>query len=481
MTAAAPSAVLSPDEAWVWRWGRVALALALAAGVALTLALAAWSPLWALALPAAVAAAGGVWAVGRYPAGHFCGVMALFAASASYEEGVQPAEVAFLLYYVGYLAHWYATRLWIRPERLVVTKTDAAVVFFLCYMTASLGLTLLYGGSLTAARGDWIGFSMLAFYFPVKELCARHASGRRVLAGVLLALGVFVFAQNLLMLKSKLADAEYAWQIARGRIPMNEMVLLVGALLAATLMAQVRGAWRSLGLLTVFAACTVGILLTQWRAYYVDLGLGVGLLLVLFRGARRRRLAGLTAASLLAIVGIGYVALGDMLTLIALGLADRLLSIGTAAQTDISLLNRLFETSAVWDLIRANPVVGYGIGTEFGFFDATRRGTWVKSFVHNGYLMVWFKFGLVGLVPLLFVWLRSIASALGSSRDRRLSGEDRAFALFAAVTLLALLPSHAVSAAFSTPDTVLMFALVLGLASGLAARATALPLSPAPA
>jgi O-antigen ligase len=153
------------------------------------------------------------------------------------------------------------------------------------------------------------------------------------------------------------------------------------------------------------------------------------------------------------------------------GLLDRALSIGTATSGDISLLNRFLETRAAWELIKVNPVVGYGMGTEFGFFDAISGSTWVKSYVHNGFVMLWYKFGIIGLVAVLTVWGASIAAALRAARMVHRDDSLRVLSLVAGVCLIAIIPSHLSAATFTTGDTTMTFALLCGLANGLYARA----------
>jgi O-antigen ligase len=281
---------------------------------------------------------------------------------------------------------------------------------------------------------------------------------------------IYVFVQIVLLLQSAFADAEQAWQIARGRVAMNEMLLLIPALWTAAFAARAERLNHWLLFAAAFAIFAVGVLLTQWRAYYIDLALGLGLLMLALRGRERGRLVGFIALGLLGVALVGVLLFSDLVAPVALGLADRILSIGTATQTDISLLNRLLETAQVWELIKANPIVGYGLGVEFGFYDAISRSTWVKTYVHNGYLMLWYKFGVLGLVAILLVWFRSIGAALRTAREAARPAFERTVALFAGISLISILPSHAVSATFVTGDTVLMFAVLTGLAAGLEAR-----------
>lgn len=453
-------------------FGRFAIGGATLLLLVVAFALAVESPLYGLAVPAAVLAVGAGLALTRVPLGHLCGVILFFGVTARSKAGVQIEEVVFAAYYLGYLATWLGSRLWVYREPIFRSPVDLCVGGFLVYMTGSIGLTVLFGGDLSYARADWINFSMLGFYFPIREVCERYRWGPWLVVGFVLYLGLFSLVRNVAMFSSALSGAEHAWQVARGRVPMNEMLLLVPALGCLGFAAH-EPLGRRWALYTAgFALFTVGVILTQWRAYYVDLAVGAALFFVLLGWRQRGRLTLATALSGAIGLGFGYLVFGDLMTLLVTGILDRILSIGTSTTADISLLNRLLETESVWDRIRQNPIVGYGIGTTFSFFDSIYEATWTKSYAHNGYLTLWFKFGIIGLGLILWTWGASITSSYRTWR-RGATDAERTLGVVLAVVLISLIPSHFVSATFSTSDTVMMFAILTGTTAGLAHRTQA--------
>jgi O-antigen ligase len=471
----APAAPITPTEDAVWRWGRALLALALAFALALALALLGLAPELAPFLPVAILAGVVLWVLSRVPMGQLCGVLAFYAAAASYEEGIQPEEVVFAAYYLGFLAHWFTVRLWVRRERVVRSALDAVFLLLPLYATASITMTALFGGPFGGALSDWINFSMLLFYFPVREACERYPAGPWVVAGLALLLGGVVVVRNALFLQSAFADAEYAWEIARGRATMNEMLMLVPALGCLTFAVRARRLWRQVAFAAGFAFFTVGVILTQWRSAYLDIALGIGLLMLLGSWRERGRLAALLLVGTAVGGFLAYLLFRDLFMLMLLGVVDRILSIGTATEMDISLLNRFIEWEVAWGLIKANPIVGYGIGTEFGFYDAIFSATWVKSFIHNGFLLLWFKLGLVGLVAVLWMWSRGAWIAFRESRSEALPFSERTLALACGVVLVSLIPSTLVSTTFTTSDSQVTFMLLIGVAVGLTGRGRRLP------
>ena len=271
----------------VFRTGQAALGALLLAGLGATLLLATESPALGLIVPGTVAGGVLLALLSRVPLGHLCGVMVFFGITARLKEGIQAEEVVFAAYYLAYLATWFATRLWVYREPVFQSAVDLCVGGFLLYMTGSLGLTVLFGGKLALAQSDWINFSMLAFYFPIKEACVRYRWGPWVIVGIVLYLGLFSFTRNVFLLSSAFGDAEYAWQVARGRVAMNEMLLLVPALGCLAFAIREPKLRHRLLLTAGFALFSLGVILTQWRAYYVDLALGVGLLFLLVNWQQR--------------------------------------------------------------------------------------------------------------------------------------------------------------------------------------------------
>jgi O-antigen ligase len=452
---------------------------ALGVAVGLTLAVIVWTatvaPVLALAIPALAALLAVTWLLRQQPLAPLAVAFLLAGFALTRTAGVQPVQVVFAGYYLVYLGAWYALRVFVYRERLVRHVGEVALVFFLLYATASLGLTVVYGGDLFMGIREWVALSMLAFYFPVREACERYPRGIPLVIGIIVYLGLLTSVRNVLVLQEPFALATYAWEVARARATTNEMMLLTAAVMSLVLGATARRPLYVATALFGFTLFTVGVVLTQWRAYYVSLALGVLVLVTLLRRGERAKVIGIVSASALIGTLAAYLVVGDLLLLLAYGLLDRALSITTAASADISFINRLLESRAVWEHIAANPIAGHGLGTNYGFHDITTGTEWVKSYAHNGYLSFWYKLGIFGLGALLAVWVGGILDGLRALRST--TGARRVAGLFAVALLVSLFPSFGVSAPFTTGDTVICFTLAIGLAGGAAGS---LPFKSAP-
>lgn len=82
-----------------------------------------------------------------------------------------------------------------------------------------------------------------------------------------------------------------------------------------------------------------------------------------------------------------------------------------------SNLTRLWEYATVIGRIKASPWVGHGLGYTLPVKVPFTHKTIDQWYVHQSYLMIWMKQGLVGL--LLFVWTLWSAAAMGAREARR--------------------------------------------------------------
>ena len=100
-----------------------------------------------------------------------------------------------------------------------------------------------------------------------------------------------------------------------------------------------------------------------------------------------------------------------------------------------SNIDRLTEYATVVDLILKSPWVGYGLGYTFLWTEPLTLDTKPQWWVHQNYLLIWLKLGVIGLA--LFIWLFWTATRLGWRESRRRSDpwESAWFATTAGATV----------------------------------------------
>lgn len=464
-----PALPASLPEA-VWRWGQRALGAGLVGGLLLALAVAWHAPETILLVPVAIVGLAAGALLFRYPLVNLGVVCAGFAFAANSTEGLQVSEILYGLYLYAYLFHWYAGRL-LRGEQVIFSATDWAAALFIVGGILLGTLTgLIFGAPLDLMRGDLTAFSVLALYFPVKEACRSARRGPEVVLFSLIGLGVFLGLQNFLHFRSIISSATLAWQVADARFAATEALILVACFgVLFLLLAAER--WRSrVGLLGLLLFMLAALVLTKGRTFWLAFAFGAVLSLLFLGGRQRFRLIFLTTAGSAALIFITVTFFGQIADLIFSGTLNRLATLEDASSQDISLIARFVEWAALWDYLVRNPILGYGFGTTYQFFDVIEHATLVRSFSHNGYIAAWFKLGIFGLLGMLFFWLRALYDAFLVYRDEVFSTRYRTFALISLISLAALALAANASIFFIYMNQLFPFALLTGLASGLRQR-----------
>ncbi len=458
------------------RWGQGTLAFALAGGIGLILVFA-WieMPLLALALPGAVIVGAGTVYLFRRPALNLYVVLVGFVVIADNQAGFQFREIVYALYLYTVLFHWYAQHVLVGQRRLLRTPEDCVLLLFLLLLPFTGILTVVFGGSLKGAASELFSLSLLALYFPLKETIRAQRRGARDLMLIVLCVAVMVAARNMLVFRSDLSAATQAWQIATGRIVTNDNLLMVGSAFGLTLVLFARR-WWSLGLsLGGFVVAFAGLALTQSRGYWMAFVLAVGVVFLLVDQRIKKRLFLFAVLGIGALICTGFLLYGAYMELLLEGFVLRLTSIGSAITTDISLVNRFREAVTVMDHVLRNPVLGYGMGVSYLFYDLAHQSTDFDALVHNGYVGLWYKFGLWGLGLIMFFWTRVILRGLSAYKAKATDPWIGICGLAAAASLVAFMLSTITSNPFFLKDSLFIFSVAAGLSAGAWQRTLADP------
>ena len=449
-------------------------AAAVVAGGAVVLAVTVWlvaeGSLLVWAVPAAVAVGLGLAIARPSPFAQAALVLTLLTLQFRGEQGTTPLEVASGLALVAYIGYWYLDT-WLRRRRVVTSLFDvAALTWGTVGLAAGVVLGLLFGANAYDFRADVLATIPFLLYLPLKDLCARHRHGPLLLMGALVAYGIVGTIQSAFFLRQVITGATAVWEIADARFASSETGVTAGLLLCFAAFATARGSAARVVALVLAGGLFGGLVLSKSRGFWVAAMLGLAALVVACRPAERRRL--LVAA----VLGVGTLAafalllFPDQVAVIAGGSLDRLSTLASAGQ-DVSLLNRFAETRAAWDRILANPVLGYGWGVQFSYYGMLVDGTVTWSFLHNGYVSLWYKTGLWGLALMMFVWVGAVVRGAAAGRSAALPALERAGAFGAMATLVAFSLAAITSNPFSILDQMLVATVALALAHGAADRA----------
>ena len=464
--------VLTPER--LFAWTRPVFYAGLGLGL-LLIVLGTWlSILLLTALAAACLAALVFGVLARNEIALLCAILAGFVVSANYEAGFQIQEILYGLLYLGYLTYWFISRFLFYRDRILRTPIDWAIFLFLVYVTLSLGLTPLLGGNIQFAISEWLAITMLAFYFPIKEICIRRAD-LLPQKPILMSLGfvaLFIVLRNFWFYQTRINDAEFLWQIATGRVVTNEHVLLMGGLVALTILLYSRKKIHATAIAGIFTLLSAGIVIGQSRALWVSYMLGIFVIFLCVERKKKLRIIWIGVLGGIMFLAVGTVVFDNSFALIMAGLASRFLSLQTATVQDLSLINRFFEARVALEHIAMNPVVGYGFGVPFKYYSLVYEWTHETSFIHNGPVGIWYRHGLIGLGLLGTFYIGTIVRTIRILRISATARIDRIVAIFVMACLIAESLVGNTENPFATGDKTLFIGALAGLAAASAHRIT---------
>jgi len=401
-------------------------------------------------------------------------VLSGFSLIVGFKAGLQTEEILYGLYYLSFLGYWFFTRSFLQQQVICKRPEERALLIFLVLVTCTIPISVAFDGWPNMIFGEWLSFSMLGFYWPIKEAIEKDERGLKVVVGSLIVVGLFVLIRNLLEYQSDLSNAEQLWQIASSRAITNESLLMIPAFFCIVLYLRTRSFPGRMLLLATVLSMFAGLILTQSRAYWVTFFLGAGFIFMSVSGKDKVRMLTVGIVSAVGIGTLAYLVLGEYLMLVLSGLLDRFLTLQTAVSKDVSLINRFLETQGVWEHIRVNPILGYGMGVPYQFYNITFEYSELKTFVHNGYVALFFKFGVWGLGMMLFMMVRFFLTAFQNWRKRDDQLLSRLISLSVAAALLALSVNATTANPFFQNDLMFIYASLWGIAGGIRSRRTAI-------
>jgi len=354
-------------------------------------------------------------------------------------------------------------------RRILASPLGRAILLFLGVCLASLVTTVVFGWSPLWWFRDFVAFSYMLLFFPIAAtLTTRRAS--IAIAAALLAVVLFHGILSIVWYAQAIATTKAAWQLEWQRAPLHEvfaMTAVVGGLALFLAARTVRAAAASVLLsLPGLAALVV----SQTRGYWLATALA-GLVVVALSRGRRLRVVWFAGIVLALVLAAGFAALGGKFVGVITSTAGRFSTI-TSPLRAVSVQERVAETDAVLSLIPGSPVVGHGLGAEVSYMSPIVHRVLTRTYLHNAYLYILYKVGLVGLAVFAAFYARALRRVWLSVRR---PGDATSGAAMVAgfALLLAFLPLSLTSPQYYDKSSALVIALILGAAEAIGQSAAA--------
>ncbi len=380
------------------------------------------------------------------------------------EEGALGADVIFFAAYtvLGTLA-WVVKEIVLGETHLVRSRFDVFFVstILLCIITTMIA-GVVHGAEFRFMIREYLSFLLLLFYFPVRSLVSRRREVPRLFA-TMVFLGLMSGVVNLMTYQEKVVASALAFGEVNARSAMNEPLSAVLFCCCFALVVGARKFWTrllALGGLSIFGGLLV---LSLSRGPIV--ATAVGTLTVLFLLYRRRALRVLLYALVALVVNVGaaFLLLPDFAESIFANIEGRFQTVERLG-SDVSFGSRFAESKSLYtEFIPASPLIGYGFGVPYTFYDPVFEVTSRPYYTHNGYLHALFKFGVPLGVLLLLLVLLSPLLRYPYAGVRRLDRNSRLILAGALASQIALVLINVTSNVMTYYTELLLLAILLAL------------------
>ena len=371
-------------------------------------------------------------------------------------EGVSIPEIGFAAYFYGGLVLWFIDRWYVKREVINVASGDLWFMIFLALALATFITAIVSQNNIFLWTREFLMLAGFLFYFPVREVM-KEQRGRKVVLGAFFLIALIVAAKNLYRYRSGALIATFMWELLGARQAVNEPLFFAVIIFAVAAWMTTARRWVQTTCLVVIVFFSLSLILTFSRGYWLGTLVGVVVLFLLGKREERKRLGFLGLIAGVGGIGVLFFVFRQIFYDLMLTIVGRFFTSAIAFE-DKSVLNRVAESRAVWDLISKNPIAGAGLGAEVTFFHIMRRSTQHTYYIHNAYLYLWFKFGIVGLL----VFLTSFGAKIrqGILRLRDVGDEVQRASVMAAVAILAaMLEITITSPQFYARDSILIIAI----------------------
>lgn len=350
--------------------------------------------------------------------------------------GLDPGEVLFYVLWFLVIGIVLIPYLY-KAELGAYTALDKQYVIICLFMVLAICTGILFSGRGVKVIEEAIYFySSIVFYFAIRNNLDSPKFRISLIISVSLVF-LYVVFRTYFSYRTALVSAVDEWELNFARGAGNENYLLVGTIAILVVLVHTKKVLYQVGLVFLFVLSIGAVVITLTRSLWVVTILSMGIIFIFLDSKEKKRFIQYFSAAFLIVIILAFYYIDLTLFILEL-LLNRFQSLGDGTQ-DLSLLDRIYETQRVWERISQNPIAGWGFGTQFTKYDVIMRRTSTDtSYIHNGYLAIWFKMGIFGLIALLSYCATLFAYAYRTFRQ----SSDPTYRLIGLV-VLAYIPSAA--------------------------------------
>lgn len=357
-------------------------------------------------------------------------------------------ELFYSVFVLSGIIVWFVKEVVVFRRRIIRTSFDFFLLtaWVLANVIATIAFLVHQGDGLTFVKELLIQFTLL-LYFPLRR--SIDTDGRlKIMIGIFVGLCLINGVHSALTYQERVIESALEFGFVAARVASNEALSMLLALISFTLLAYARSLFLYLAGAAGTAAGIAFVVMSMSRGPIAATLLGMLAVIALVPVKQGIKLA----ATMIAVIGFNIAALSLLFPTFASSILENIgdrLSTVEKLNVDKSLGSRVAESrSLLEDYIPASPMIGYGYGVTYSFYDAPFSVTAHPYFIHNGYVYPLYKYGVpAGLFFLLMLFYPLLKTTV--VRPKRDSGFPRAIMIGAAACLVAILLTNLTSSKFS--------------------------------
>lgn len=303
------------------------------------------------------------------------------------------------------------------------------MIFFISYLILASLIGYFLKNRTYYIVSDFLILSLYGLYFFIPTIIKTKESFYRILNIFIITTGI-IAVEYLIIFTFNLMGGGFQ------RVNPNQALTFIFSipLIIGTAIKVATSKLKKFGLVMLIALAFGGIAVTFTRGLWIALIMGSSIMLFLFRKDINKKLLIIGTLTIVCgtIVTIVYLAriVGIDIWSNLIGRAATILEFSEIA----SVRQRLIANEIVAAQIMKNPIFGYGLGKQlvYSFGGASYFLHWID----NSYLMLLWKFGIVGTIPFLLLPIKSFIEAIRIFRKAR----DTRIKVFAGAMISFIIP-----------------------------------------
>lgn len=370
-------------------------------------------------------------------------------------------EVAYMAFVSAGLVVWFAKEMMVLRRRIVLTGFDLLLLtsWILTNIIAAIGW-YVHGGDATAFLKELLYHQTMLLYFPIRNTMTERKYLLRMIS-VILVLGVINAVNNLVTYQERVVESALEFGMVGARVASFEVLGTVMVIVGFTILAYAKKPWTYVLGLGGMAIGVASVVMSLSRGPIFASLLGMLVIIALVPAGKSIKLIGTAIITLI----LNLVALSILAPTFAESILDniedRISSVGKL-DVDKSLDSRVAESEALLEYIPKSPMIGYGYGVQYKFFDDPYSFTAKVLFIHNGYLYPFYKYGIpLGLLFLSVFFYPLVAGVVNAPPKN--AGFLRALMVGASGMMVTLMATNLTSCKFEDHVDSAVFAMTFAV------------------